>query len=290
MNRVLTISLSVLSLAWVACDKISNPLPKKDASATALVDTTKTVTKTNTNNTFRKVLIEDYTGHKCGNCPQAATEAENIKNTMGDSALVLAVHAGFFAKTDANYPTNYTTNAGNDWDASTGFGVGLAGNPNGMVNRMNYPSNHIKGYTTWKNLAQQEVKKLMMVKIDLTTKYDSTSKGINAYVKTTFLQSLSGSYFLNIVYFEDGIVGKQKFYTPAKDSAGYIFNHVLRGDLNGSWGESIATNPVAGAIVSKTYLNNALPSIVNDKKTHVLVFVYNNTSKEIIQAEEVKIR
>jgi hypothetical protein len=237
----LLVSVSILS----SCDKVKNPNPPSDSVVTT-VDTTKAsvVTKSLTNVNYKKVLIEDYTGHKCGNCPQAAVEVENIKIQMGDSVVILAVHAGFFAKTDANYPTSYTTTVGNDWDASTGFDIGAYGNPNGMVNRMSFPTNHVKGYTTWKTLAGQELKKPQQVKINMITKYDSLSRGLNVYTTATFKQALTGDYYLNVVFFEDGIVGKQKYYQPApgKDSVGYVFNHLLRGSINAK--RSICSNAI----------------------------------------------
>ncbi len=288
--KYLSLSTALLAfMLWTACDKTSQPLPIKDSSTVAVVDTNKTIVRTNGNINYRKAFIEDYTGHKCGNCPLAASEAESIKTSMGDSVVILAIHAGFFARTDPNYPTNYNTTVGTDWDVF--FKVGLAGNPNGMVNRMSYPTNtHIKGYSTWRTLAGIEVKKPQLAKIELTTKYDSISRGVNIFCKTTFKQSLSGNYLINVVYFEDGIVGKQKFYVPSKDSVGYVFNHVLRGDVNGSWGEILASNPNANSVFSKTYLNTAIPVTINDRKTHIAVLVYNDATKEIVQADEVKIR
>ena len=47
---------------------------------------------------IRKILLEDYTGHKCPNCPEAAVEAHNLKLAYGDSLVIMAVHAGVFAE------------------------------------------------------------------------------------------------------------------------------------------------------------------------------------------------
>ncbi len=292
MKTILSFVFLVVVFILSSCDKVSKPNPTSEA--TTEIDTTKgsVITRSVTNVNFKKALIEDYTGHKCGFCPPAATVAENIKVQMGDSVTILAVHAGSFSKTDANYPTSYTTTVGNDWDASTGFDIGAYGNPNGMVNRINFPTNHVKNYTTWKTIAGQEVKKPQQVKLNMITKYDSISRGLNVYTTATFKQALTGDYYLNVVYFEDGIVGKQKYYLPApgKDSVGYVFNHVLRGSINGSWGDLLISNPTSTSIVSKKYFSFSVPTLVNDKKTHIVAFVYNNASKEIIQVEEVKIK
>lgn len=294
MKKIFVFSLLIGTWVLSSCDKVKFPNPASESAITA-VDTTKAsvITRSLKNVNYKKVLIEDYTGHKCGNCPQAAVEADKIKNQMGDSVTILAIHAGSFAKTDANYTASYTTTVGNDWNASTGFDVGAYGNPNGMVNRINFlATNHVKGYTTWKAIAGQELKKPQQVKINMITKYDSISRGLNVYTTASFKEALSGDYYLNIVFFEDGVVGKQKYYQPApgKDSVGYVFNHMLRGSINGSWGESLISNPTSTSVVSKKYFSFGLPATVNDKKTHIVAFVYNNTSKEILQVEEMKIK
>ena len=63
---------------------------------------------------YRKVLVEDYTGHKCGNCPAAALKLLHLDTTYEDKVIPLAVHAGFFATTNAQYPTNLLSTAGTD--------------------------------------------------------------------------------------------------------------------------------------------------------------------------------
>jgi hypothetical protein len=47
----------------------------------------------------KKVLVEDYTGHTCGNCPAAARMLnDTIKPLYGDRLIVLGIHAGYFAE------------------------------------------------------------------------------------------------------------------------------------------------------------------------------------------------
>ena len=56
----------------------------------------------------KKILLEDYTGHKCGNCPRAAEKAEELKAIYDDQLVSIAVHAGFFASTfqEISQPTS----------------------------------------------------------------------------------------------------------------------------------------------------------------------------------------
>ena len=75
----------------------------------------------------KKILLEDYTGHKCGNCPRAAEKAEELKEIYGVQLIPIAIHAGFFASDfGGNFTTDFTSIAGNEWD--TFFGNSAAGN------------------------------------------------------------------------------------------------------------------------------------------------------------------
>ena len=39
-----------------------------------------------------KVLIEDYTGHLCPNCPEAGREIKAIQDIYGNQVIALAIH------------------------------------------------------------------------------------------------------------------------------------------------------------------------------------------------------
>ena len=62
--------LIVTFLAFVSCDKVENPvIPKKCNLANIHVVDSNTTTMDS-----RKVLVQDFTGHTCGNCPRAAED------------------------------------------------------------------------------------------------------------------------------------------------------------------------------------------------------------------------
>ena len=134
--KIIRITSLVLLTATmtVSCDKMEQPY----ISTAAVVDTAAcpvpdfpaiTVHK-------KRVLLEDYTGHTCPNCPTAGKLARDLKDQYPDQLIVMAVHAGWFART---YPESgvaqlfdydFRTSAGTEWDAF--FGNGNAGNPNGL--------------------------------------------------------------------------------------------------------------------------------------------------------------
>src|SRR4051812_17310300 len=94
---ILILSVLVFSTAFTACDKIKRP-DQRPPQVYHCIDTLHQVIKTNTlTSNFRKVLLEDYTGHQCVNCPRAAEAAETLAIQYGNKLVVLANHVSDFA-------------------------------------------------------------------------------------------------------------------------------------------------------------------------------------------------
>ena len=73
----------LLSLMTTQCDVIDQPFKNGGPQ-----DTTSTAQ-------LRNVLIEDFTGHRCKNCPKASKEIEALVDAFGaDRIIGLAIHAG----------------------------------------------------------------------------------------------------------------------------------------------------------------------------------------------------
>ncbi len=285
-NSILFASLiAIASLS--SCDKITEPRVKQ----TQVVGS-QFVTKTNALVAhFKKVLLEDYTGHTCGNCPAAADVAHQLAVKYGDSLVVLAVHAGFFSKVKLpEYPASYTTTAGNDWDATF---IGNAGNPNGMTNRKNYAGNGVVNKETkWPTTVSLALKDPMVVRINLETKYDTVVRSLSTNINAKFLSNYSNGTKLSAVLMEDGIIGAQTDYRVSPDLVEeYEFEHMLRKSLNDSWGVVLKDTPIAANdSVLVSYPNVGLEAAFNDKKVSLVVFVYDATTKEVLQVEKLKIR
>ncbi|MBK9283171.1 MAG: Omp28 family outer membrane lipoprotein [Sphingobacteriaceae bacterium] len=280
-NSNLTV-LFFLIIGLYSCDKVSNPI--QNATTTPVV---------NTNTQVRKVLLEDYTGHKCGNCPAAAIVAENLYNQYQGKVIPIAVHAGFFAKTSVSHPTSYTTTAGNEWDANTGFGIGTAGNPNGMVNRKNFPDHGlIQKEDKWPTTVSLALNDTYYLGLDLKTNYNEGTRVLNTEVKAKFAATYTNNVKLQVIITEDSVIGPQTDYSKNPDLIpNYVFMHMLRGDLNGPWGQALQSAPIASndsVTVNITPYN--LPAGFKDKHITVIAFAYDETTKEVLQVEKKKIK
>jgi hypothetical protein len=208
--------------------------------------------------------------------------------------IVIAVHAGGFAKTAKYYTTSYTTTAGNDWDGTAGFNISLgAGNPNGMVNRKNYGSGLIQGHSKWSSSVSVATKDPFILKLNVIPSYNAESRMLNTTVKATFKKPYEADTKLCVVLTEDSIIGPQKDYNPELPSdyiAKYVFMHMLRDALNGSWGQTLKTAPVmANDSINISIPSYEVSSTFQDKHLSVVAFVYDATTREV-QVEKVKMR
>jgi hypothetical protein len=295
------LSVAAVLVLFSSCDYVDPPYTE---TANGNPNTSDTV--------FRKILIEDYTGFRCGNCPAAAQTIYNTLHPLyGEELISIGVHASpssTFTNTtppaslpsgapSGSFSTDFRTPAGEAWLAF----FNVSANPNGMVSRLDYPTNgHVKLPGAWATAAQSIYHQPAKFKIEITNQYDSTSGNLDCDVKVKVLQAVSGNYNLSVVLTEDSIINWQVWYshTP-QNEPNYMHRHVLRGSINGTFGDQVFTGSAAvDDSTSNTYsvnLNNITPinpvnPVLNIDHCHIVAFVFDNTTKEIWQVEEEKVR
>lgn len=239
----------------------------------------------------KKIFLENYTGHMCGNCPRAAEKITELKNIFGDQLVVVAVHAGFFAEPTSSYFTNdLRTIAGEEWDSQ--FGNSEAGNPNGMVNRIGYPeSNHILQFSQW----AQKIQELLQVKpevfIQLQTNYDTITRNLTINVDTEILKSTTTPMSINVVLTESKIIGYQKDYEADSEKLpNYQHNHVMRKSLTGPWGKDLGKETYENSDQISNIFNFRLEENWTPENMSVVAFISSTNTLEVIQAQEVPIQ
>jgi hypothetical protein len=276
-------------LTYQSCDYVTNPQPTKSSGGTG------GGTTAGSGVVYRKILIEDYTGHKCGNCPAAARELKRLDSIYPAVIVPLAVHAGFYAQTNSQYPTDLRCQASTDYDNT--FGNSAAGNPNGLVNRMAYNTpNFIQQWGSWGTSVATFLQDTADWDIKITNTYNSSSNQVTTKVKCTSMKTNADTLNLVVLLAEDSIIGEQIDYSlPSGQQfiTNYVFNHVLRGAINTTWGEVILTGASVNKndSIVKTYSNFQLSSGWKYKHCKVIAFIYNANPNskhyyEVLQAEE----
>jgi hypothetical protein len=276
MKRAIMLMAGLAAMVWIiSCDKLDEPYAVKKEGG----DTSTTMK--------RKVLLEDYTGHKCVNCPSAAKAAHTIEAASNEGLVIIAVHAGFFATPGtAPFTADYRTAAGNDWN--TEFGINAW--PAGLINRTPYEGALVLyDYGQWGNAINAQMELPQEANIGISSDFDAGSRLLEITLETKFLAGLEGTYNLTVCITEDSIIGPQKNSDTLVGTVpvieNYIFMDLLRATINGTWGEEITSSVDTTVTYTRSY-NFTMDAAWIPKNCHVVAFVSRADSKNIIQAEK----
>ncbi|MBN1198701.1 MAG: Omp28 family outer membrane lipoprotein [Bacteroidales bacterium] len=275
--RIVVLAFGIAGMLFTSCDKLEAPY----ATAKEItVDSTK-----------RTVLLEDYTGMKCVNCPAATARAEALAELYKGQVILIAVHAGYFSVPDASghYTTDYRTAEGVAWFND----FQLISNPMGMVNRKPFNGKLPIGAGSWADAVSLAVKDNKVASLSIHTDYtQGTRNHLSTTIDTKFLEPLTGTYNLTVCILEDSIIGWQKnndtAVGPIPDIENYVFNNMLRAVLNGTYGEQLTTSVDTTQTYSKTYVFT-LSDSWDPTHLSLVAFVSNADTKEVIQSAKEEV-
>lgn len=118
--------LSVV-ICFIACDDYT----EKDFLTFVSYQINEEIPITKTQNS-QAVLLEEYSGWKCTNCPKAAKELEELKESLKEKLIGVTIHAGSFS--EPNKRNNFL-------DLTTPYGntllqtYGVTSFPSAIINR-----------------------------------------------------------------------------------------------------------------------------------------------------------
>ena len=222
----------------------------------------------------RAVLIEDYTGQYCVNCPRATEEIERLIEQYGDSVVVaVAIHSGPFSKQNGVASPLYTEVGNmyyNTWKISS--------QPAGLVDRLfdSYPFS----YTDWAAGVNYEIAFEAPVSFLTSTKYDNETREASIEVQTIGLDSARVSGKLQVWLVEDSIDSFQ--YMPdGSVSDHYNHMHVFRASVNDPWGDEVAVSH--GEVAVRDYAIVMDPAWVPEHCS-VVIFLYDDSGvKQVVK-------
>lgn len=235
--------------------------------------------------TNKIVLLEDFTGHKCVNCPVAADEIARLEEWCEGHLIAVSIHAGSYANTSGSaWKTDFRTKAGeayNDYFKPDGYPAAMVDRvaSNGKVTNNNVP--------TWSSQVIDRLSEESPVEIKLEAVWQPGMEEIKLHAAVDFLRAVGNEPVLQLWIIEDHIVDAQLMPDNTINTA-YLHRHVFRDAINDSWGESMGTGLTEGATIKKEYVYQ--PDITWKKKDlQIVAFVYDRKSHEILQAVKTEI-
>ncbi len=247
-----------------------------------------------TDTVVKKILLEDFTGHLCPNCPSAAVIAHQLQALYPGRIVMTAVHSGYFAGFESpDFMYDFTCTTGDELHSA----FNITNNPIGAINRLNTGTNNdvqLLEKDEWGTLVESLLLLEPDADINLNSKnYNSGTRLLEIDVKIDFFTDITDPVYISAYLTEDNIIKPQKNSDPTVGTTpeidDYDHMHVLRGSMNGTWGEELTTTATSGSSIDKT-ISYTLPASDWDvNNMHIVVFIYNQTSGEVIQSEEIKL-
>ncbi len=175
----------------------------------------------------RAVIIEDFTGQNCVNCPSAHETLDLLVEQYGDAVIPVSIHAGTFGvASDYTRYTGLMQPEGNTYNDAWN----ITEWPKGVVNRSGAATNSDK----WAEAVRKELAIEAPLGISVEASCPEGAADIDIKVSLTPRTDIDAMLQLWII--EDGIVARQRDIDRGLITD-YVHNHVYRASVNGVGGE-----------------------------------------------------
>lgn len=276
MKKILAIVLA-LSVTIIGCDEQTVIVPPFEAPESD-----------------RVILMEEFTGASCPNCPAGAEQTSNLLALYPDNLVAVAIHSNFLGQPakpgelDLRIPeAQEIENFLGQWRSK----------PEAAFNRMVFKDrgeDHIRVRTLpdgWVNFISDQLNTFARVYVDVETEYDPATREVRIVVRATAREKLQGDFRVNIMITESDIITKQKDGGEIIEK--FKQKHVLRALLTDVGGDRFfaALEPD----VQREYFTSFTVPDEEEmgwwipENMTVIGFVTDGQNKEVLQAGETPV-
>ncbi|MEX1192521.1 MAG: Omp28-related outer membrane protein [Brumimicrobium sp.] len=311
MKKLILFTVSaflILSLSF--CDKVENPYQNQATLENIELDTTlypgvwqeymdnEYPDFPENTNTDINVLIEDYTGHKCNNCPEAATIAHDIHENNPERVFVASIHTdpgaqNSFQSSNPEATSYYTDHTNPDSDAygeEFQNGYNFIGNPQGTVNRKTIDEKMFDFSGTWQSRAS-DILNANDLKVNLQSAFNYYPSTNGGYLHVEAVKLTDEEITMNAVVYviQDSLVDWQLMPDNSSNEF-YLHRDKHLGSIDDNpFGIEIfpATTP-SGEKITFDY-SYSLPMGIDASNMHFLIYLYDVSNYEILQVIKQKV-
>lgn len=234
---------------------------------------TVTVTTITVNNGYKhRVLVEEYSGTWCGNCPRILYGVELLKQQT-DKAIVVSTH---LFNGDP-----FITTKGNNLAAQQSVS--------------SVPTGHINRTTTWtgpqyENVSQVVDKIQASAPAGIAIRSSVNGNNLSVTVGSAFSQPLTDGVKLTVYLVEDKLFFTQRnyssnLYAGRGSIPNFEYNGVIRDVISSISGDAIGSSV---NLNEKTYSSTLPANVLNISNTKIVAFI-TNSAGTVVNAQEVKV-
>lgn len=235
--------------------------------------------------TDRVVLVEEFTGMKCVNCPSGHRKIKELQQTYPNKIVPVAIHS--------HWPVYSAPQNGYDFRTADGEiiekDMKASNLPSAMVNRKYFEESGVyalEGFTNWAGSIAAELCLPPDATIQLNPTYDDNNRKVTVTVDVapTNAVRMKERVGLTVLITESHIIAPQEGLSGWDYN--YEHNHVLRDVITDTWGTKIQEK---GETLTphQEVLTYTLPTDWNPDNCHLVAFVhYQGDERYVLQAAE----
>lgn len=236
----------------------------------------------------RQVLVEEFTGVRCINCPNGSLIIEDLRAVYGPQLVVVSIHSGQFSDPYPESQYDFRTAVGDQLLNYLGQPFGY---PSAVVNRKKFDGQFDLqlGSNEWAGYIAEELASPPRVLIDIRPDFDPSTR--KAQIETTLfiVETISEpDVRISVVFTENNITDHQLTPSSSPDTdPDYQHKHVLRDMATPFDGILIAEPLTAGARITRSFDYTLPDEWVAENVSVVVVVSLAGEIKDVLQAHEV---
>ena len=199
--------------------------------------------------TDKVVLIEEYTGVGCTNCPDGAITIKAIETQYEGKVISIAIHAGDLSDPLESSKYDFRCDGGVKLDER----LGIFANPAATINRFEHEGGELPVYgdKDWEQYVQNELEKENILNLDLSTNYNIENRNLEINIGIIPLKDLAGNFKINVVLTESHIIDSQ--IDKGELIEDYEFENVLRVMITPYDGQTLGSNLIKDKIINRSF-------------------------------------
>jgi len=238
----------------------------------------------------RNVILQDYTGVRCVNCPDGHLVAKTIQDSYSEGrVVVVGLHSGSIFTGPYPFGTHdFRTTEGDEIEAMIGP---ISSKPIGDIDRKLFTGQTSRpvNRTLWSGFVAQEIAdSIPKVQIKTEHQYDDVSRILSLDIILQFAETISENLNMHVMLIESGIEEPQ--LTPTGIDTFYTHNHVLRDMITPSVGSPIIGNKTPGHATKYLMPDFEIPASWNADSVDIVTFVTYTDSLKVLQVIENKLK
>jgi hypothetical protein len=237
----------------------------------------------------RVVLLEEFTGKGCTNCPKGSRELDNLLTQFPDNLIAVSLHAGFFANPNF-FPLGVYDLRTDEGEFLINYLSQPIGYPSGVVNRTPISGEMQLGLNQWASAITAAIQVPPAIELSIVRTYDAASRQLVVTVNGIGKETLSGDIRISVMLTESGIIDAQDDFEAGGIVPDYVHKHVLRDMMTPATGASVLTGIAVGETFSQTYTTTLDTAwVADDMEIIAFASQVNGSDFPVLQAASVHV-